>query len=146
MKVRVCVRQPPRSTHTSYHHEIWHDLLISPGLKAKPVGDPKRWPQGLPRIVTPSKNPWKVKHWAGASKQKLLLEVGLPDKILFLGAYSNPRPTGLTPPKGVFALRIGMGPVNKSCSLGWGLYVKYYIWGPTPTWGPWGVFAFEQFS
>jgi hypothetical protein len=38
-------------------------------------------------------------NWAGASKQKLLLRVGLPDKILFLGANPHPGPAGSTPPK-----------------------------------------------
>ena len=114
-------------------------------------GDPKCWTPRLPPIVTPSEKPWRVKNWKGASKQKLLLGVGLPDKIYFRGAHPNPGAAGSTPPKGVFALRILRGPANKSCSSGWVCSVKFYLWGLTPTLGPQGppfqegVFAFEQF-
>jgi|FrelakmetLWP11LW_1041352.scaffolds.fasta_scaffold01778_6 hypothetical protein len=40
-------------------------------------------------------------NWAGASKQKLLLAVGLQSKILFLRVHLTPGPTHS---KGVFAL------------------------------------------
>ncbi len=30
-----------RRTNTTYHPEIWHGLLISPGLGTEPGGDPK---------------------------------------------------------------------------------------------------------
>ncbi len=127
-----------RRTHTSHHPKIWRGLLFSPGLGTEPGGDPKCWPPGVPPIVTPSEKPWRVKNWKGASKQKLLLGVGLPDTIYFRGAHPNPGAAGSTPPKGVFALRILRGPANKKCSSGWVCSVKFYLWGFTPTPGPQG--------
>ena len=44
--------------------------------------------------ATPSEKPWRVKNWAGASKQKLLLGLGLCIKNLFVGAHPNPKPAG----------------------------------------------------
>ncbi len=41
-------------------------------------------PGGTP-IATPSEKPCRVKNWARASKQKLLLGVGLHGKIVFAG-------------------------------------------------------------
>ncbi len=32
----------------------------------------------------------------------------------------------------VYALRIGRGPANKSCSLGWVCISKFYLWGAHP--------------
>jgi hypothetical protein len=97
MTVCVCVCVCPaacRRTHTSHHPKIWHGLLISPGLGNEPGGNPKCWPPGVPPIVTPSEKPCRVKNWAGASKQKLLLGVGLDSKILFMGAHPNLGPAG----------------------------------------------------
>jgi hypothetical protein len=94
MKVCVCVYVCPvacRRTHTSHHPEIWQRLLISPWLGTEPGGDPKCRPPGVPPLVTPSAIPWRVKNWAGASKQKLLLRVGLYNKILFVGCSPQPR-------------------------------------------------------
>jgi hypothetical protein len=58
-------------------------------------------------------------NFTGASKQKLLLGVGLPGKILFWGLTPTQGPQGHLHYLGVFALRIERGPANKSCSLGW---------------------------
>ena len=58
--VCVCMYVCPaacRWTHTSHHPEIWHGLLISPGLGTKAGGDPKCWPPGVPLIVTLSEFP-----------------------------------------------------------------------------------------
>ena len=98
MYVCVCPAAP-RWTHTSYHPEIWHTLLILPGLEAKLGGNPKCWLPGVSPIVTPSEIPSKVKNWEGASKQKLLLEVGLPGKNI---SHPNPGPQGPPHQKGVF--------------------------------------------
>jgi hypothetical protein len=121
--VCVCMYVCPaacRRAHTTHHPEIWHGLLISPWLGTEPGGDPKCWPLGVPLIVTLSENPWRVNNWAGASKPKLLLGVGLPCKILFVGGSPKPgAPQGPPYQMGVYALRIGRGPANKSCSLGW---------------------------
>ncbi len=133
--MKVCVYVCPaacRRTHTSHHPKIWRGLLISPGLGTEPGGDPKCWPPGVPPTVTPSEKPWRVKNWKGASKQKLLLGVGLPDKIYFWGAHTKHGAAGSTPPKEVFALRILRGPANKSCSLRWVCSVKFYLWGAHP--------------
>ncbi len=95
--VCVCVCMSgslPPDMHTSHHPKIWHGLLISPGLGNEPGGNPKCWPPGVPPIVTPSEKPCRVKNWAGASKQKLLLGVGLDSKILFMGAHPNLGPAG----------------------------------------------------
>jgi hypothetical protein len=89
MKVCVCVCMyvcpaACRRTHTSHHSKIWHGLLISPHL-ATPNVDPRGTPYSDPI--------WKilrVKNWVGASKQNLLLEVGLPCKILFV--VGSPKP------------------------------------------------------
>jgi hypothetical protein len=97
MKVCVCVcvcvyvcQVAWRRTYTTNHPEIWHGLLIWPRLGTEPGGDPKCWPPGVPPIVPPSEKPWRVNNWAGASKQKLLLGVGLPCKILFVGNSHKP--------------------------------------------------------
>ncbi len=59
MKVCVCVcvcvcPAACRQAHTSHHPEIWHGLLISPGLGTEPRGDPKCQPPapGVPPILT----------------------------------------------------------------------------------------------
>ncbi len=94
IKMKVCEYVCPaacRRTYTSHHPKIWHGLLISPGLGTEPGGDPKCWPLGVPPIVTPSEKPWRVNNWVGASKQKLLLGVGLYLKILFVGGSPQPK-------------------------------------------------------
>jgi hypothetical protein len=40
--------------------------------------------------------------------------------------------------KGVFAMRIGRGPANKSCSSGWVCHVKFNLWGAHPNSRPAG--------
>jgi hypothetical protein len=92
--VCVCMSAACRRTYTTYHPKIWSGLLISPGLGTEPGGDRKCWPLGVPLIVTPSEKPWRVNNWVGASKQKLLLRVGLNIKMLFVGAHPNPKPAG----------------------------------------------------
>ncbi len=79
-----------RRTYTTNHPKILHELLISPGLGTEPGVDPKCWPPGL----TPSEKPWRVNNWTAASKQKLLLGVGLSIKIYLWGAHPNPKPPG----------------------------------------------------
>jgi hypothetical protein len=137
MKVCVCVCVCPaacRRTHTSHHPEIWRGLLISPGLSTEPGGDPKCWPLGVPPIVTPSEKPRRVKNWVGASKQELLLGVGLPCKILFVGGSPKPGDRRVHPTKwGCMLFWIGQGPANKSCSSGCVCTKKNFVGGsPQP--------------
>ncbi len=80
-----------RRTHTSHQPKIWRGLLISPWLGTEPGGDPKCWPPGVPPVVTLSEKPWRVRNWAGASKQKLLPGVGWYIKILFVGSSPQPQ-------------------------------------------------------
>ncbi len=133
--VCVCPAACPR-THTSHHPEIWHGLLISPWLGTEPGGDPKYRPPGVPPILTPSEIPCRVKDWAGASKQKLLLGVGLPDKILFAGGSQSPQ--GPPYQMGVYALRIGWGPETKVAPRGGFVNKNFICRGLTPTQSPQG--------
>ncbi len=80
-----------------------------------------------------------IENWAGASKQNLLLGVGLPCEILFSGG--SPQTSGPQGPlhqMGVFALIILRGPATKSSSSGWVCTVKFYLWGAHPNPGPVG--------
>jgi hypothetical protein len=48
--VYVCVSgRRTYKSNTTYHPEIWHGLLISPGLGTKPGGDQKCWPRPRPQ-------------------------------------------------------------------------------------------------
>ncbi len=143
MKVCVCVCMcvclaACRRAHTSHHPKIWHGLLISPGLGTEPWGDPKFQPLGVPPTLTPSEIPWRVKNWVGASKQKWFVG-GVCLVNFFFGASPLTRgPEGPPNQMGVYALRIGRGPANKSCSSGWVCHVKFYFWGAHPNLGPAG--------
>ncbi len=65
----------------------------------------------------------------GASKQKLLLGVGLLGKILFVEAHPNLRSAGSTPQNGDVCNDNRVGPANKSCFSGWVCLVNFYLWG-----------------
>ena len=113
MYVCVCPAACCR-THTSHHPKIWHGLLISPGLGTEPGGNPKCWPPGVLPIVTPSEKLWGVNNWAGASKQKLLLGVGLYSKILFMGGSPKPGARRFHPTKwGCMLWELGGGQQTK---------------------------------
>jgi hypothetical protein len=137
MKVCVCVYvcvcpAACRRTYTTYHPEIWHGLLISPGLRTKLGGDPKCRPPRVHPIVTPSGIPWRVNNWAGASKQKLLLGVGFLSKILFVGADPNPEPTGSTSAKGGICFENWAGASKQKLLLGVVLPGKILFMGGSP--------------
>ncbi len=136
MCVCVCVCVCPvacHRTHTSHHPKIWHGLLISPWLGTEPGGDPKCWPPGVPPIVTASKKPWRVKNWVGASKQKLLLRVGLPCKSLFVGGSPKPGARRVHPTKwGCMLWELGRGQQTKTAPQGGFEYKKFYLWGAHP--------------
>ncbi len=121
---------PPDLHNLSPQNLAWAPHFTLAQHRAR--GRPKMLTPRVPAIVTPSEKPWRVKNWVGASKQKLLLGVGLYSNILFTGGSPKPRARRVHPTKwGVYALRIGRGPVNKSCSSGWvcvGLYWKTCIY------------------
>jgi hypothetical protein len=133
--VYVCVCVCPaacRRTHTSYHPEIWRGLLTSPRLGTKQGGDPKCRPLGVPPILTLSEIPWRVKNWLGASKQKLLLGLGLYNKILFTGAHPNLGPAGSTLPNGGVCFENWAGASKQKLLLGVGLSIKILFLGGSP--------------
>jgi hypothetical protein len=148
MKVCVCVcvcmcmyvcPAACRRTHTSHHPKIWHGLLISPWLGTEPGCNPKCWPPGVPPIVTPSENPWRVKNWAGASKQKLLLGVGLYSKILFMGSSPKPGTRRVHPTKwGCMLWELGWGQQTKIARQGGFVHKNFIYGGLTPTQSPLG--------
>jgi hypothetical protein len=140
--VYVCVCVCPaacRWTYTSHHPEIWHGLLISPWLGTEPGGDPKCWPPGVPPLLTPSEITWRVKDWAGASKQKLLLRVGLPNKILFAGGSLQLRVHRVHPTKwGCMLWELGGGQQTKFAPRGRFVNKNFICGGLTPTQSPQG--------
>ncbi len=120
MYVCVCMSGglPPDPHKPSPRNLAWAPHFTLARHRAK--GKPQMLTPGVPPIVTPSEKLWRVKIWAGASKQKLLLGVGLPCKILFVGGSPKPGARRVIPYQmGVYALRIGRVPANKSCSSGW---------------------------
>ena len=122
-----------RRAHTSHHPKIWHGFLISPWLGTEPGGDPNCWPPGVPPILTPSEIPWRVKNWAGTSKQKLLFRVGLP-KIFLGGVHPKLGPTGSTPPSRGICIDNWAGASKKKLLLKVGLLGKIlFVGGLTPT-------------
>ncbi len=85
----------------------------------------------------------------GASKQKLLLGVGLPGRILFWETRLTPGPTGSTHSKGGISYENWVGASKQKLLLGVGLPGRVLFLGARLTPGPThsrGVFAFEQFS
>ncbi len=108
-----------RRTYTTNHPEIWHGLL-------------KCWPLGVPPIVTPSEKPWRVKNWVGASKQKLLLGVGFPCKILFVGDSPKPGARRVHPTKwGCMLWELGGGQQTKVAPWGGFVYKNFICGGST---------------
>jgi hypothetical protein len=89
--------------------------------------------RGRPQMLTPSEKPWRVKNWVGASKQKLLLGVGLPCKILFVEGSPKPGACRVHPTKwGGMLWEFLRGPANKSCFSGWVCIQKFYLWEAHP--------------
>ncbi len=123
-----------RRTHTSHHPDIWQGLLISPWLGTEPGGDPKCQPPGVPPIVALSEKPWRVKNWVGASKQKLLLGVGLLCKILFVGGSPKPWARRVHPTKwGCMLWELGGGQQTKVAPRGGFVYQSLFVGGsPQP--------------
>ncbi len=140
--VCVCMYVCPaacRRTYTTYHPKIWRGLLISPRLGTKPGGDPKCWPPGVPPIVTQSENPWRINNWVGASKQKLLLGVGLPCKILFVGGSPKSGARRVHPTMwGCMLWELGGGQQTKVASRGGFVYKNFICGGLTATQSPQG--------
>jgi len=68
------------------------------------------------------------------SKQNLLLGVGLRGKFLFVGAHSNPWPTGSTPPNGGNSLNNLVGASKQKLLLWWICIAKLYFGGSPYPW------------
>ena len=85
-----------------------------------------------PAGSTPPSRGICVDNFEGASKQKLLLGVGLPGKILFVGAHFNPGPAGSTPPSRGICVDNFAGASKQKLLLGVGLYIKKLFLGASP--------------
>ncbi len=81
-----------------------------------------------------------VKNWVGASKQKLLLGVGLQCQILFFEAHPNLGPAGSIPPRRGICVDNSAGASKQKLLLGVGLQcqILFICGGLTPTLGPQG--------
>ena len=96
---------------------------------------PNHWPAGS----TPPNGGIGNENRVGASKQKLLLGVGLPCKILFVGAHPNLGPAGSTPPNGGICFDNFVGASKQKLLLEVGLAgKKFFCGGLTSTPGPQG--------
>jgi hypothetical protein len=140
MRVCMCVCLAAcRRTHTGHHPEIWRGLLISSGLGTEPGGNPKCRPPGVPPTMTLSEIPQRVANWAGASKQKLLLWVGLYCRILFAGGSSWPWAPRVHPTKwGCMLWELGGGQQTKVAPRGGFAWSNFICGGLTPTQSPQG--------
>jgi hypothetical protein len=128
-----------RQTHTSHHPKIWRGLLISPGLGTEPGGDPKCRPPGGTSHTDPIWKTLKGKELDGASKQKLLLEVGLYSKILFTGGSHWPWARRVHTTKwGCMLWELGGGQQTKVTPRGGFVYTNFICGGLTPTQSPQG--------
>jgi hypothetical protein len=96
--------------------------------------------RGRPQMLTPGGTPYsdsiwktlKVKNWVGASKQKLLLGVGLPSKILFVGGSPKTGACRVHPSKwGCMLWELGGGQQTK-VAPGGGFVYKIFILGGSP--------------
>jgi hypothetical protein len=76
----------------------------------------------------------------------MLLGVGLLCKFLFVGAHSNPGPTGSTPPNGGNSLNNLAGASKQKLLLGWVCIAKLYFGGPTGSTPPNGGICFENWA
>ena len=107
-------------------------MCVCVWLSTEPGGDPKCWPPGVPPVVTPSEKPWRVKNWAGASKQKLLLGVGMCIQIIFVRAHPDPRPTGSNLPNGGVCFENWAWASKQKLLLGVGSCIKILFVGGSP--------------
>ncbi len=102
-------------------------------------GQPQMLAPGDTPIVTPSEKPWRVKNWVGASKQKLLLGVGLCIQILFVGGSLQPGTPRVHPTKwGCMLWELGRGQQTKFAPRGGFVYKNFICGGLTPTQKPAG--------
>ncbi len=131
MCVSVCmyVRRP------DIHNQSPWNLAWAPHFtlaRHRARGRPQMLTPGGTPIGTPSEKPWRVKNWVGASKQKLLLGVGFPCKISFVGAHPNLGPAGSTLPNGGVCFENWAGASKQKLLLGVGLYIKNSFVGGSP--------------
>jgi len=128
----VCVSGglPPDPHKPSPRNLAWAPHFTRARHRAR--GRPQMLTPGVPPTVTPSEKPWRVKNWVGASKQKLLLGVGLPCKILFVGGSPKPGACRVHSTNGGCLLwELGRASKQKLL-LGVGLYIKMLFVGGSP--------------
>ena len=136
MCVFVCVCMsgglPPDPHNLSPRNLAWAPHFTRARHRAR--GRPQMLNPGGTPIVTPSEKPWRVKNWVGASKQKLLLGVGLPSKILFVGGSPKPGAHRVHPTKwGCMLWELGGGQQTKVAPWGGFVYKNFICGGLTPT-------------
>ena len=133
MCVCVCVCPAAcRLTHTTNHPKIWRGLLISPWLGTEPGGDPKCLPRGTSH-TDPVWNSLKGKQLGGGQQTKVAPWGGFATWNFICGGLTQTWGPQDTPYQmRVYALRIGRGPANKSCSSGWICIHKFHLWGGSP--------------
>jgi hypothetical protein len=132
MYVCVCGGLPPDPHKPSPQNLAWAPHFTLARHRAR--GWPQMLTPGVPPIVTPSEKPLRVKNWVGASKQKLLLWVGLPCKILFVGGSPKPGSRRAYPTKwGCMLWELGGGQQTKVAPRGGFVYNNFICGGLTPT-------------
>ncbi len=136
--VYVCVSGglPPGPHNLSPQNLAWAPHFTLARHRAR--GDLKCWPPGVPPTVTPSEIPWRVNNWAGTSKQKLFLGVGLHGKF-FLGGSPLTRARRVHPTKrGCMLWELGKGQQTKVAPWGRFTWENFICGGLTSTLGPHG--------
>jgi hypothetical protein len=121
-----------RRTHTSYHPQnlAWASHFTLARHRAR--GQPQMLTPGVPPILTPSEILWRVNNRVGASKQKLLLGVGLCIQILFVGGSPKPGAHRVHPTKwGYMLWQLGRGQQTKVAPQS-GFVYKNFICGAAP--------------
>ncbi len=145
MKVCVCVYVyvcvsgglPPDPHKPSPWNLAWAPHFTWARHRAS--GRPKMLTPGVPPIVTPSEKPWRVKYWTGASKQKLLLGVGLYSTILFTGGSPKHGACRVHPTKwGCMLWELGGSQQTKVAPWGGFVYKNFICGGLTSTQSPLG--------
>ena len=121
MKVCVCVcvyvRRPAAGPTQAITPKFGMGSSFHPGSAPSQGVTPKCWPPGVPPIMIQSEKTWKVNTWVGGQQTIIAPRGGFVYKNFICGGIIlTPGPQGPPCQMGVYALRIGLGPANKSCS------------------------------